>query len=73
MTVENVGLGLGLGLAGVNVTFTEENVVVGALLQCIPWTGGATYHDLCTVYTDYGAMGRQLSSLMAMVKHPQRS
>ena len=25
----------------------------GALLQRIPWTQGATYHDLCTVYTDY--------------------
>lgn len=27
----------------------------GALLQRIPWTRGATYHDLCTVYTDYVA------------------
>ena len=24
----------------------------GALLQRIPWSQGATYHDICTVYTD---------------------
>ena len=27
----------------------------GALLQHIPWIRGATYHDLCSVYTDYVA------------------
>ena len=27
----------------------------GALLQHIPWTGGAINHDLCSVYTDYVA------------------
>ncbi len=27
----------------------------GALIQRIPWTHGATYHDICTVYSDYVA------------------
>ncbi len=27
----------------------------GALIQRIPWTRGATYHDICTVYSDYVA------------------
>ena len=27
----------------------------GALLKRIPWTQGATYHDICLVYTDYVA------------------
>ena len=27
----------------------------GSLLQRIPWTQGATYREICTVYTDYVA------------------
>ena len=25
----------------------------GSLLQCIPWTRGTTYREICTVYTEY--------------------
>ena len=45
------------------------------LLQRIPWTQGATYHDLCIVYTDYVSRkyGEAILSLVAMVKHPQKT
>ena len=33
-----------------NVQFVLDG---GSLLQCIPWTRGATYKEICTVYTEY--------------------
>ena len=43
----------------------------GALIQRIPWTRGATYKDICTMYTEY-VTEKQLLCLMVMVVHPPR-